>query len=103
MAGSLGPLQIDGWAHLDLNQGPLPYQGSALTELSYGPACAVRGKRVYRLQKNPGKGDDHPDDCQSSRKSGSGTHSLPDSAIGHPPERRHGTVTASQSIGTSPK
>ena len=25
------------WAHLDLNQGPHPYQGCALTELSYGP------------------------------------------------------------------
>ena len=29
------------WAHLDLNQGPLPYQGSALTGLSYGPEGAV--------------------------------------------------------------
>ena len=25
------------WAHLDLNQGPHPYQGCALTRLSYGP------------------------------------------------------------------
>ena len=25
------------WAHLDLNQGPHPYQGCALTNLSYGP------------------------------------------------------------------
>ena len=25
------------WAYLDLNQGPLPYQGSALTKLSYRP------------------------------------------------------------------
>src|SRR5699024_9530361 len=25
------------WAYLDLNQGPLPYQGSALTVLSYTP------------------------------------------------------------------
>ncbi len=27
----------EGWAHVDLNHGPLPYQGSALTGLSYGP------------------------------------------------------------------
>ena len=33
------------WAHLDLNQGPLPYQGSALTGLSYGP---VDGMTVTR-------------------------------------------------------
>ena len=26
------------WAHLDLNQGPHPYQGCALTGLSYGPS-----------------------------------------------------------------
>ena len=32
------------WAHLDLNQGPHPYQGCALTELSYGP----EGPRVYQ-------------------------------------------------------
>jgi hypothetical protein len=25
------------WAHLDLNQGPHPYQGCALTNLSYEP------------------------------------------------------------------
>ncbi len=37
--GVLGgrPPRMKQWAHLDLNQGPLPYQGSALTELSYGP------------------------------------------------------------------
>jgi hypothetical protein len=32
------------WAHLDLNQGPHPYQGCALTELSYGP----EGARLYQ-------------------------------------------------------
>jgi hypothetical protein len=26
-----GDLRVCGWAYLDLNQGPLPYQGSALT------------------------------------------------------------------------
>ena len=30
-----------GWAYEDLNLGPLPYQGSALTKLSYTPATAV--------------------------------------------------------------
>ena len=25
------------WAHVDLNHGPHPYQGCALTGLSYGP------------------------------------------------------------------
>ena len=29
------------WAHLDLNQGPHPYQGCALTKLSYGPETPV--------------------------------------------------------------
>ncbi len=33
------------WAHLDLNQGPLPYQGSALTGLSYGPVVVRRRTR----------------------------------------------------------
>src|SRR6202044_3371518 len=28
-----------GWAWMDLNHRPLPYQGSALTELSYRPAA----------------------------------------------------------------
>jgi hypothetical protein len=27
----------DLWAHVDLNHGPRPYQGRALTGLSYGP------------------------------------------------------------------
>jgi hypothetical protein len=33
------------WAHVDLNHGPRPYQGRALTELSYGPD---RDRGVYR-------------------------------------------------------
>ena len=28
-----------GWAWMDLNHRPLPYQGSALTGLSYRPSC----------------------------------------------------------------
>ena len=32
---------ISAWAHLDLNQGPHPYQGCALTRLSYGPGGPV--------------------------------------------------------------
>jgi hypothetical protein len=30
------------WAQMDLNHRPHPYQGCALTELSYGPEIAVR-------------------------------------------------------------
>ena len=30
------------WAQMDLNHRPLPYQGSALTKLSYGPEIACR-------------------------------------------------------------
>ena len=36
-SGSNGVRTAEGWAHLDLNQGPHPYQGCALTNLSYGP------------------------------------------------------------------
>ena len=33
-----GSSQVDElWAHVDLNHGPHPYQGCALTGLSYGP------------------------------------------------------------------
>ena len=35
------------WACLDLNQGPLPYQGSALTELSYRPVRHGLGAKEY--------------------------------------------------------
>ena len=43
------------WAHLDLNQGPHPYQGCALTNLSYEP------ERMWmihqRLSSNPGRSE----------------------------------------------
>src|SRR6476661_6910179 len=32
-----GVLRVRSWAWMDLNHRPLPYQGSALTELSYRP------------------------------------------------------------------
>ncbi len=37
------------WAHLDLNQGPHPYQGCALTGLSYGPSKPLicKGLRLF--------------------------------------------------------
>ena len=35
MCGSV--LRFRLWAHVDLNHGPHPYQGCALTGLSYGP------------------------------------------------------------------
>jgi hypothetical protein len=41
------------WACLDLNQGPLPYQGSALTELSYRPVCARFGRKGVRRERLP--------------------------------------------------
>jgi hypothetical protein len=34
-----------GWAWMDLNHRPLPYQGSALTELSYRPEACRSGGR----------------------------------------------------------
>ncbi len=44
------------WAHLDLNQGPHPYQGCALTRLSYGPdakrECTSRLPRAVRRLRN---------------------------------------------------
>jgi hypothetical protein len=40
--GSLCATGSPEWAHLDLNQGPHPYQGCALTELSYGPRLIVK-------------------------------------------------------------
>ncbi len=36
------------WAHVDLNHGPHPYQGCALTGLSYGPRLVVKVDRFYR-------------------------------------------------------
>ena len=38
-------MRLFGWAHVDLNHGPRPYQGRALTELSYGPNL---DRGVYR-------------------------------------------------------
>jgi hypothetical protein len=39
------------WAHVDLNHGPHPYQGCALTGLSYGPLMTVviKERQVYRF------------------------------------------------------
>ena len=43
------------WAHVDLNHGPRPYQGRALTELSYGPNLGI-GKCIAAdiAQREPG-------------------------------------------------
>ena len=38
-----------GWAWMDLNHRPLPYQGSALTELSYRPMRADKSGRHTEL------------------------------------------------------
>ena len=44
------------WAYLDLNQGLLPYQGSALTGLSYRPdAAAEAGYLSVRRQPKLGQ------------------------------------------------
>jgi hypothetical protein len=42
------------WAHVDLNHGPRPYQGRALTELSYGPNLGI-GKCIAAVlaQREP--------------------------------------------------
>ncbi len=32
---------VELWAHVDLNHGPHPYQGCALTGLSYGPSMEI--------------------------------------------------------------
>ena len=40
------------WAYLDLNQGPLPYQGSALTKLSYRPEGVELYQADSRSQSN---------------------------------------------------
>jgi hypothetical protein len=36
------------WAQVDLNHRPHPYQGCALTGLSYGPCTGSQGNEVYR-------------------------------------------------------
>src|SRR4029453_7419192 len=41
---------LAGWAWLDLNQRPHPYQGCALTELSYRPGGRCRGLHPARRQ-----------------------------------------------------
>ena len=38
----------DLWAHVDLNHGPHPYQGCALTGLSYGPRLVVKEHQLYK-------------------------------------------------------
>src|SRR6266508_1565200 len=43
-------LLLAGWAWLDLNQRPHPYQGCALTELSYRPGGRCRGLHPARRQ-----------------------------------------------------
>ncbi len=43
------------WAHVDLNHGPHPYQGCALTGLSYGPRLVVKDGRFYRDHQASGK------------------------------------------------
>ncbi len=45
-----------GWAWMDLNHRPLPYQGSALTELSYRPEVGGRilSGRAELGYRNPG-------------------------------------------------
>ena len=37
------------WAHVDLNHGPHPYQGCALTGLSYGPIGQWPGSVIISL------------------------------------------------------
>src|SRR5687767_10811491 len=44
------------WAYLDLNQGPLPYQGSALTELSYRPHNSAQRYRTPHARNESGRG-----------------------------------------------
>ena len=43
------------WAHVDLNHGPHPYQGCALTGLSYGPQLVVKDAEFYRDIAGQGK------------------------------------------------
>jgi hypothetical protein len=55
-AGTPNPCADELWAQMDLNHRPHPYQGCALTELSYGPpdlsACLLRHDEAsYRREK----------------------------------------------------
>ncbi len=43
---SFNPLK---WAHLDSDQGPQPYQGCALTKLSYAPNDLINS--IYQIHK----------------------------------------------------
>ena len=45
----LRPVGVKLWAHVDLNHGPHPYQGCALTGLSYGPRLVAKVGELYRL------------------------------------------------------
>ena len=61
------------WAHVDLNHGPHPYQGCALTGLSYGPQLVVKDEGFYRSHHPLGKSRIRPaapdsDSELSSRK-----------------------------------
>ena len=51
-------IEADLWAQLDLNQRPHPYQGCALTELSYGPKWVAD---CTTTQRSPSKTTSHQD------------------------------------------
>jgi hypothetical protein len=46
--------KLSQWAHLDSNQGPQPYQGCALNQLSYAPANRNPVEGVPFHRKQPG-------------------------------------------------
>src|SRR6185295_11055383 len=64
-------LLLAGWAWLDLNQRPHPYQGCALTELSYRPGGRCRGLHHARRQAYAGlrKGVNRGPDLRVTRRS----------------------------------
>ena len=43
---------VELWAHVDLNHGPHPYQGCALTGLSYGPSNGESYKPNSKREKS---------------------------------------------------
>ena len=40
------------WAHMDSNHGPRPYQGRALTKLSYAPNVQDRLRRAHYIARS---------------------------------------------------
>ncbi len=74
---------------MDLNHRPLPYQGSALTKLSYGPEIACRDYPTPLLRLFRGRGNTPPELLQSPLRHSDAQNPGITPLGGTEPNRRH--------------